>query len=63
MIVVLQQTCHFRLSLHLENGRSLQGECILAYNSPKCPIHNWPLRKASRLWRRRNSERIEVGEE
>jgi hypothetical protein len=33
--------------------------CMLAYNSPKCPIHNWPLRKASR---RRGSERIEVDE-
>ena len=36
--------------------------CGLAYKSTRCPIHNWPLRKASRLWRR-NSERIEVGEE
>jgi hypothetical protein len=38
------------------------GHCGLAYKSTRCPIHNWPLRKASRLWRR-NSERIEVDEE
>jgi hypothetical protein len=37
--------------------------CGLAYKSTRCPIHNWPLRKAPRLSRSRYSQRIEVGEE
>jgi hypothetical protein len=39
-------------------------QCMLAYDSLRCPIHGWPLRNASRMRRRRKAiRRIEVDEE